>query len=149
MPIIHLDQPPNFCVTIVLSIYWVLQSSQEKMDNQNAHSFAKFWKVNKMYYGQFEHNEWSCNHFIMFPQNNLIIIANIHQFTDLSRVPNENIVQNHLNIAQLNIFQYLNGGYGHIFSMSNDPEILGIKTYLFENFSQKKGSRKSQLTFLG
>ena len=29
--------------------------------------------------------------------------------------PNENIVQNHLNIALLNVFWYLNGGYRHIF----------------------------------
>ena len=29
--------------------------------------------------------------------------------------PNENIVQNHLNIALLNVFQSLNSGYGHIF----------------------------------
>ena len=29
--------------------------------------------------------------------------------------PNENIVQNHLNIALLNIFYYLNGRYKHIF----------------------------------
>jgi len=26
---------------------------------------------------------------------------------------------------------------------------MGIKTYLFENFSQKKGSRKFYVTFLG
>ena len=25
---------------------------------------------------------------------------------------------------------------------SSDPKIIGIKTYLFENFSQEKGSRK-------
>ena len=34
----------------------------------------------------------------------------------------------------------------HLFAFpswkSNDPKIIGIKTYLFENFSQKKGSRK-------
>ena len=29
--------------------------------------------------------------------------------------PNENIVQNHLNIALLNVFWYLNGRYRHIF----------------------------------
>ena len=29
--------------------------------------------------------------------------------------PNENIVQNHLNIALLNVFQYLNDRYRHIF----------------------------------
>ena len=29
--------------------------------------------------------------------------------------PNENIVQNHLNIAMLNVLQYLNGRYWHIF----------------------------------
>ena len=29
--------------------------------------------------------------------------------------PNENIVQNHLNIALLNLFWYLNGRYRHIF----------------------------------
>ena len=32
---------------------------------------------------------------------------------------------------------------------SSDPKIIGIKTYLFENFSQKKGSRKFLVTFLG
>ena len=73
---------------------------------------------------------------------------------DLSifRAPNENIVQNHLNIALLNVFYYLNGRYRHIFYplkffhlfgcpslKSSDPKILGIKTYLVENFSQKKG----------
>ena len=30
--------------------------------------------------------------------------------------PNENIAQNHLNIELLNVFQYLNGRYRHIFS---------------------------------
>ena len=29
--------------------------------------------------------------------------------------PNENIVENHLNMALLNVFQYLNGRYRHIF----------------------------------
>ena len=29
--------------------------------------------------------------------------------------PNENIIQNHLNIALLNVFWYLNGRYRHIF----------------------------------
>ena len=38
--------------------------------------------------------------------------------------PNENIVQNHLNIALLNVLYYLNGRFRHIF------------------ISQKKGSRK-------
>ena len=32
-----------------------------------------------------------------------------------SGAPNENIVQNHLNIAMLNVFSYLNGRYRHIF----------------------------------
>ena len=32
-----------------------------------------------------------------------------------SGAPNEDIVQNHLNIALLNVFQYLNGRYRHIF----------------------------------
>ena len=32
-----------------------------------------------------------------------------------SGAPNENIVQNHLNIALLNVFWYLNGRYKHIF----------------------------------
>ena len=54
---------------------------------------------------------------------------------------NENIVQNHLNIALLNVFQYLNGRYIAYFYLS-DAKIVGIKTYLFENFSQKKGSPK-------
>ena len=34
---------------------------------------------------------------------------------DYSGAPKENIVQNHLKIALLKVFQYLNGGYGHIF----------------------------------
>ena len=33
--------------------------------------------------------------------------------------PNENIVQNHLNIALLNVFLYLNGRYRHIFIPKN------------------------------
>ena len=33
----------------------------------------------------------------------------------VSGAPNENIVQNHLNIALLNVFYYLNGRYRHIF----------------------------------
>ena len=32
-----------------------------------------------------------------------------------SGAPDENIVQNHLNIALLNVFYYLNGRYRHIF----------------------------------
>ena len=69
----------------------------------------------------------------------------------MSGAPNENIVQNHLNIALLNVFWYLNGRYRHIFYplnifhlfgfpslKSSDPKIIGIKTHLFENFSQKK-----------
>ena len=34
---------------------------------------------------------------------------------DETGAPNENIVQNHLNIALLNILKYLNGRCGHIF----------------------------------
>ena len=34
---------------------------------------------------------------------------------EITGAPNENIVQNHLNIALLNVFQYLNGRYRHIF----------------------------------
>ena len=32
-----------------------------------------------------------------------------------SGAPNENIVQNHLNLALLNVFKFLNGRYRHIF----------------------------------
>ena len=32
-----------------------------------------------------------------------------------SGAPNKNIVQNHLNIALLNVFKYLDGRYRHIF----------------------------------
>ena len=35
--------------------------------------------------------------------------------TQATGAPNENMVQNHLNIALLNVFQYLNGRYRHIF----------------------------------
>ena len=37
----------------------------------------------------------------------------------ISGAPNENIVQNHLNIALLNVFKYLNGRYRHIFVPQN------------------------------
>ena len=33
--------------------------------------------------------------------------------------PNENIVQNHLNMALSNVFYYLNGRYKHIFIPQN------------------------------
>ena len=39
-------------------------------------------------------------------------VASVHS----SGAPNENIVQNHLNIALLNAFQYLNGRYSHSFT---------------------------------
>ena len=32
---------------------------------------------------------------------------------------------------------------------SSDTKIIGVNTDLFENFSQKKGFRKFQVTFLG
>ena len=34
---------------------------------------------------------------------------------DITGAPNENKVQNHLNIALLNVFWYLNGRYRHTF----------------------------------
>ena len=37
----------------------------------------------------------------------------------ISGAPNENIVQNHLNMALLNVFYYLNGRYKYIFSPEN------------------------------
>ena len=40
----------------------------------------------------------------------------LEQFTPIILgEPNENIVQNHLSIALLNVFWYLNGRYRHIF----------------------------------
>ena len=88
---------------------------------------------------------------IVFSNN--LLRANLHimVYDQMPGAPNENVVQNHLNIALLNVFQYLNGRYRHIFipsGKSSDSKIIGIKTYLFENFSQKKGSRKFQVTFL-
>ena len=38
-----------------------------------------------------------------------------HSCKYVSGAANENIVQNHLNIALLNVFQYFNGRYRHIF----------------------------------
>ena len=57
---------------------------------------------------------------LVSPQNDVWEIKRAQQFhTDyvsLPGAPNENIVQNHLNIiALLNIFKYLNGKYRHIF----------------------------------
>ena len=39
--------------------------------------------------------------------------------------------------------------FGYRSCKSSHPKIVGIKTDLFKNFSQKKSSRKLQLTFLG
>ena len=72
---------------------------------------------------------------------------------DKPGAPNENIVQNHLNIVKrILMFKQLDIGIFYplkIFHLlgfpswkSSDPKTIGIKTYLFENFSQKKGSRK-------
>ena len=45
---------------------------------------------------------------------NIYFVYKIHKIY-FSGAPNENIVQNHLNIALLNAFQYFNGRYRHIF----------------------------------
>ena len=61
-------------------------------------------------------------------------------------VPNENIVQNHLNIPYLNVCRHIFIPLKFVIWFhswkSSDPKIIGIKIYLFENFRQKKGSRK-------
>ena len=44
-----------------------------------------------------------------------VIEGAVQSDVNAAGAPNENIVQNHLNIALLNVFWYLNGGYGHIF----------------------------------
>ena len=57
------------------------------------------------------------------PHNNSTIIDTVYlpgivtssSTPNITGAPNENIVQNHLNIALLNVFQYLNSGYRHIF----------------------------------
>ena len=41
----------------------------------------------------------------------------------ISGAPNENIVQNHLNIELLNVFYYLNGRYGIFLSPKNFPSV--------------------------
>ena len=41
----------------------------------------------------------------------------------ITGAPNENIVQNHLNIALLNLFWYLNVRYGQIFIPRNFPSV--------------------------
>ena len=64
MPIIHLDLPSKFCVNIVLSIPWVLQSSQEKWMTKMHIVLQNFGRENN---GQFKNGEWWCNHFTMFP----------------------------------------------------------------------------------
>ena len=45
--------------------------------------------------------------------------VNISFAVEWTGAPNDNIVQNHLNIALLNVFQYLNGRYRHILSPEN------------------------------
>ena len=40
---------------------------------------------------------------------------NMYLIRKISGAPNENVVQNHLNIALLNVFWYLNGRYRYIF----------------------------------
>ena len=44
-------------------------------------------------------------------KNKHFVLTNVQQ----AGAPNENIVQNHLNIALLNVFYYLNGRYRYIF----------------------------------
>ena len=39
----------------------------------------------------------------------------VHHSASDPGAPNEKIVQNHLNIALLNVFKYLNGRHRHIF----------------------------------
>ena len=42
---------------------------------------------------------------------------------EYSGAPNEKIIQNHLNIALLNVFYYLNGRYKHILSPKNSSSV--------------------------
>ena len=49
-----------------------------------------------------------------FKSNLIFKSSKIHKIY-FSGAPNENTVQNHLNIALLNAFQYFNGRYRHIF----------------------------------
>ena len=48
-----------------------------------------------------------------------IVVIIRHLSFAVSGAPNENIVQNHLNIELLNVFYYLNGRYGIFLSPKN------------------------------
>ena len=54
---------------------------------------------------------------VLFHQGHcqVYIEVTIRAHCAITGAPNENIVQNHLNIALLNVFKYLNGRYRHIF----------------------------------
>ena len=45
-------------------------------------------------------------------------IPHPHPFAVSAAGSNENIIQNYLNIALMNVFSYLNGRYRHIFNIS-------------------------------
>ena len=60
------------------------------------------------------HVDISRRYFFLPIENRVLLFARI-KAKEYSGAPNENIVQNHLNIALLNVFQYLNGRYRHIF----------------------------------
>ena len=50
-PIMHLDCPPQFCLTIVFHFSWVLQSSQEKLKTM---LMQKFWGQSRCIMGDVE-----------------------------------------------------------------------------------------------
>ena len=58
------------------------------------------------------HVDISRRYFVLPVENRVLLFAWI-KAKDYSGAPNENRVQNHLNIALLNVFEYLNGT--HIF----------------------------------
>lgn len=78
---IHPNAPfysPTFFITIVSNFSSVLQSSQEESEKNTK---AKFWEVNKMYYGQCERSESTLSSFlnryyIKWPKNFLAFNAN-------------------------------------------------------------------------
>ena len=47
----------------------------------------------------------------------------VHEIKEGYRAPSENIVQNHLNIALLNVFYYFNSRFRHIFSPKNSSSV--------------------------
>ena len=137
------------------------------MSNQISQNYILHMKFSEFYL--FFHNSCEIWHaFSRTPIRNVLWCYNRRQITSFK--PLKNVKKNaiffklfwykvfvawKLKLLNFLVDSFLNGRYRHIFIpskffhlygfpswKSSDPKIIGIKTYLFENFSQKKASWK-------